>query len=161
MRKFLGGFIVVALVVLFAITVAFSGAPTGECNKTCKLTDGVQVTIPEKAPDFHKFAHTQIIGSVEYKNGNGVMVAEALNADLTVGVIVLFVRIEQKIHIVAMQVNYAPEGFDKFDATKDHLVDKYEDTSFTKSGVPSGYLSRVKDLTDFGKFKFYIDGVKI
>jgi hypothetical protein len=131
-----------------------------EATKKLCVNEQICITIPEKAPDFIKF-ETNVLTTKHFENGNGIQILEAMNKELTVDVIILVVQLDGKVSIVGMQVNYASEGFDKFDEKKTHVTDSYEDVGFTKQGKPTGLLIKVNKFTDSKDFMKFVEGRKI
>jgi hypothetical protein len=122
---------------------------------------GIRISLPESAPDFHKFSsHT--LGSKMYPNGNGMLFLESLNKELTVDAVMVVVKKGSKISIVALQVTYCPAGFDHIDLNKplenQFKTDNYEDVSFTNNGAISGILIRVNKMTDSNKYSKFLLG---
>jgi len=153
------GFFAVLLMALFL----FAGVAGAEGLKTLcvpNIQEKVCVTMPEQAPDFMKFPG-QAIGQKMFSNGNAAQIIEHMNKEQTVDVIVFIALLDNKVHILAVMVNYCPEGYANFDSKKTHLSENYEDSSFMKTGKPSDVLFKVNKSTDYNSFKKFIEGVSI
>lgn len=127
--------------------------------KTISISEiGIEISIPEGAPDFQKFP-TSTLGSKIYPNGNGILILESLNKEFTTDVITVIVKKGNKISIVAVQVTYCPAGLNNIDPNKpiedQFKTENYEDLSFVKGGNISGKLFRVNKASssiDYAKF---------
>lgn len=151
-----------SLAVLLSVLVLplWGWASYAEGTKKLCVNEQVCITIPEKAPDFMAF-ETNVLATKQFPNGNAIQVLESMNAEATVDVIVLVVKLGDKVSIVGIQVNYAPESFAKFDEKKQHVTDSYEDVGFTKRGQPTGLLIKVDKFTDSKDFMKFIEGRKV
>lgn len=163
MKGFLMSIVLVVAIIFGAVFVGIILGDEG--TRVIKIPDaGVVLTVPEKTPDFHLFPG-QVLGSQQFQNGNAVLVIESMNGSRTVDVVVLVVKIEGKLHFIAMQVTYCPAGFDKIDMNKpieDQIrVEYLGDMKFMKTGVPSDEMTRVKKLPEYGEISKFIEGVKI
>jgi hypothetical protein len=149
-----------AVIILLSITCASPVIASSEAMKTMCVSNGSQkvcVTISERAPDFMGFP-ASAAGTKHFSNGNAVQIVEHLNKEQTVGAVVMVALIGGRVHILAVMVNYCPEGFANFDSTKKHLTDSYEDVQFTKTGKVSGVLTKVDAITNYNSFRGFIEG---
>jgi hypothetical protein len=134
MKKLLS---VLAMFVLLVVA-PFWGWCYTEGTKSLHIGD-MTVAVPEKTPDFIDIKLFDFVNVMEQRLASGarVNVAELVNKEKSVGVIVLIAEIpgEGKVHILALQVKYR----DKVD------IEFFEDADFMKTGKPSDKLIRVKD----------------
>lgn len=119
--------------VLFALVAAclLVFAPMADA-KVLKSKDFQAVEVPDQAAEFYQWAG-EIVYSKEFPNGAAYMIVEAYNADETVRVVSLFVRIDGKIYLVGMVTDYK--------LTRIHYC--LQDPGFTKNGKPSGKLIEI------------------
>ena len=148
------------LVMLSMLAVSVWAWSYTEVTKKLCIDEKICITLPEKAPDFTTFKGN-ILGQRAFANGNVIMVVEMFNDADTVDVILVLVKVEEKISVIGMQVTYAPETFAKYNIDKAHVSDSYEDSAFTEKGQLSGQLMKVDKLTDYNLFAKFIEGTNI
>ena len=137
------GFLPIAASVLFLLSYSLVEA---EGVKTLEIIPGHSIQVPEMAPDFRRFKGS-VIGAKTYSNGNMLAVIETYTDDGDIFVLLLFVKIKEKLHLVGMQAAYLKTG----------ITDLYEDTAFTKTGKPSGKLARVKKGAPLEQIEPFLD----
>jgi hypothetical protein len=148
-------------VLVMVFLLLFAGLVGADSMKVISLpgTD-LKITIPEQAPEFFSFP-SQLLSSQKFPNGNAIMAIESMNKEGTVDVIAIIARVNEKVSIIAIQVNYCPESFQKFDQNKKHQTDYYQDSVFMNTGKFSGVLVKVDKIKDYAEFSRYIEGAGI
>ena len=148
-------------IVFFGVVEIFGkGYPEG--NKTLKLNDEFQVTVPEKAPDF-LYWDGHVLGSKKYPSGSVVVVIETGNPDQHVWATALWVKIKDKVSCVSMMVTYFPiGGFNKNKPIEDQMkTEFYEDVQFFKTWNASGILTKVEQPTSWEVLHQYLSRIEI
>jgi hypothetical protein len=109
----------------------------------------VEITVPEMAPEFLGWGG-MILGAEEYANGNALMLAQHANEDMSVMVNAVWVRVGEKISIVAFAVFYENKPGAE--------VECYQDMGFVKAGTPSGVFVRVPlaEVVDMATLKGHL-----